>query len=836
MIALRLGWRLLRRDIVSGEVRVLLAALVLAVCAVSSVGFVTDRAKRALDLEANRLLGADAVLRADQPIGDAPRQRASDLGLQQAETLGMRSMVSVGQGFRLSELRALGDGYPLRGEFRLLREDTADAEPLRTQQPPEPGTVWLSRAGARAFEARIGDTVTVGTRELRLAALVVAEPDQVMDFFDVAPRVFMNLQDIAETGLVQEGSRVDYRVLVAGAPDAVASWSAGLRENRARGQRIETAADGRPEVRSALERADRFLGLAALVSVVLASIAVAMAARRHAEHHLDGCAVMRCLGAPQRRVLAIHAGELGWIGLAGVTLGIGFGWLIQYVVADTLAREMGVAIPAAGPLPAVQGMAVGLLVLLAFGLPPLLALRRVPAVRVLRRDIGALEPSAVLSVVAGLGGLAALLWWKAGSPTLGAIVLGGIVGTLLVLASLAYGLVWLVRRLRHRLRGPWRYGLANVGRRARTSVVQISALGLGLMAILLLTLVRTDLIQRWQDSLPVDAPNRFLVNVQPDQLERVRERLVAGGVAAPELYPMIRGRLVAHNDEPVTSTTYQGHGGRARRLAEREFGLSWAARLREGDNTVVAGRFWDPDHRGEPELSVEEGIAGTLGWQLGDRVTFDVAGSRFEGRITSLRKVDWESFKPNFFVIASPGVLSEGPATHLGAVYLPPESAAVTDALVAEFPNLTVIDIDAVLNQVRRTAAQVASAVEYVFYFTLLAGVLVLLAAVTATQDERMREGGVMRVFGASRRQLRLAQLSEFAVIGLLSGLTAAIAAAVVSGIIAREVFDLPFRPDWQLAVVGGAIGTGLVTATGMWATRRVISAPPTVTLRELQS
>jgi putative ABC transport system permease protein len=834
LIGLKLGWRLLRRDIASGEVRVLLAALVLAVCAVTSVGFVTDRAKRALDLEANRLLGGDAVLRSDQPVGEAPRALARSLGLDSTETLAFPSMVRVGDALKLSDIRALGAGYPLRGRFQLAQQP--DARPEAASDIPARGTLWLTRAGAQALGARVGDTVHVGATALRLAALVVAEPDAALDYFNVAPRVFLNLDDLAATGLVQIGSRISHRFIVAGERDAVDAWVRRAGGALERGQRMETIADARPEIRSALERADRFLGLAALVSVVLAGIAVAMAARRHAQHHLDGCAVMRCLGAPQRTILAIHGGELVWVGLASVLVGVLLGWLIQWLIGHSLARMLGMAIPPAGWMPALEGLAVGFSVLVAFALPPLLALRRVPAVRVLRRDIGGFETSAVVSAVAGIGGLAALLWWKAGSATLGAVVLGGIAATLAVLAVLAFGLVLLVRRLRRRLRGPWRYGLANVGRRARASVVQVSALGLGLMAILLLTLVRTDLIGRWQDSLPPDAPNRFLINIQPDQVDAVRERLLAGGVADPELVPMVRARLRARNGEPLTGGTYADRSERAQRLAEREFNLSWAESLRERDNTVTGGRFWAAEHRGEPEFSVEENLAATLGWRIGDRIEFDLAGTALVGRISNVRRVDWESFRPNFFVLVTPGALAGIPASHIGAIHVPPGSGALTDDLVREFPNLSVIDIEAVLAQVRATADQVAGAVEYVFYFTLLAGVLVLLAAVSATQDERLLEGGVMRAFGASRRQLRLAHLSEFAVIGLLAGLTAAVAATLVSGAIAREVFDLPWRADWRLAAVGGVIGVLAVSVAGLWATRRVVSAPPSVTLRALQA
>ena len=832
MKTLRLAWRQLRRDLASGDVRILLAALVLAVMAVSSVGFVTDRAERALALEANRLLGGDAVLRADAPITGALRAAASAPGLKQTETLNFPSMIRAGESLRLGDLKALGEGFPLRGSFRLL--DPSTGRELTADGVPEPGTVWLSRAGADALGAKVGDAIGVGTSELRLAALVVQEPDAALDYFNTSPRVFLNLADIPATGLVQEGSRITYRLVVAGDATAVEAFNATARDNLGRGQRLETAASARPEIRRALDRADRFLGLAALVSVVLAAVAVAMAARRHSARHLSGSAVMRCLGASQNTLVGIHAGELLMLGLLGSGGGVALAFGLQWLVAGWLTDALGLSIPGAGWRPVLEGFGVGLTVLLAFGVPPVLALRRVSALRVLRRDLDPAEPSAWLVALAGFSGLALLLWWKAGSAALGTAMLLGILATLAVLAGLAWLLIALLRRVRSRLRGPWRYGLANVSRRAGASIAQVSALGLGLMALLLLTFVRTDLLDRWRNALPVDAPNRFIINVQPDQVGPVLDFLTAQGVAEPELFPMIRARLLDVNGKPVDAETLGEEGGRARRMAEREFNLSSAASLRK-DNEVTSGVFWTGRVPEQTELSVEEELAAALGWKLGDTVTFDIAGSPYTGRITSLRKIDWESFRPNFFVIGSPGSLDAYSGSHITAVNVPEGRTRFTSELVDAFPNLSVVDIDAVLDQVRGTVEQVSTVVEAVFYFSLAAGVLVLLAAVSASQDERLLEGGVMRVLGGSRRQLRWAQVSEFSAIGLLSGVVAAIAASVLAGVVAKQAFDLPWTPDPALALTGAAIGTVAALLAGLLATRRVLDAPPSVTLRELQ-
>jgi putative ABC transport system permease protein len=513
---------------------------------------------------------------------------------------------------------------------------------------------------------------------------------------------------------------------------------------------------------------------------------------------------------------------------------------------------LDLSIPPAGFMPALQGLGVGMVVLLAFGTPPVLALRRVSALRVLRRDLDATEPSAWFVAVAGIAGLAALLWWKAGSATLATAMLVGIGVTLAVLGALAGLLILLVRHLRPRLRGSLRYGLANISRRAGTSVAQVSALGLGLMALLLLTFVRTDLLDRWQKSLAQDAPNRFIINVQTQQVPAVRDFIRAQGVAEPVLFPMVRGRLIAHNGKAIANQGVSGEEGsvrvessqedsqdeaeqlRAQRRREREFNLSTVATLRD-DNKVVDGTIWKAGTKMAPQFSVEEDFAKSLGWKIGDTIAFDVAGQRVQAPITSLRSVDWESFRPNFFVIASPGTLDGLPASYITAVSVPDAKPRFTAELVGKFPNLSVIDVAAVLAQVRATGDQVSTVVQVVFWFALAAGLLVLVAAVSASQDERLLEGGVMRVLGGSRRQLRLAQASEFAAIGLISGLVAAIAASILAGVIARQVFDLPWTANWTLAAVGGGLGMLAALAAGLLATRKVLDAPPSVTLRELQ-
>ena len=831
MRILRLAWRQTWRDLAAGEIRLMLMALVLAVLGVTAVGLITDRAESGLQQEANRLLGGDAGLRADTPINPEVASSAKKLKLNIAETAGFPSMVQAGESVNLADIRAIDKRYPLRGEFQIRRAGKSNIE--KVQGGPEAGTVWLSEDAARKLKVSTGQKIGVGDASLVYVATMIQEPDAALDYFNVAPRVFIALDDLSKTGLVQNGSRIQYRLVVSGNAPDVKSFVAQTRKNLQRGQRLETSDDARPEVRSALDRAGRFLGLAALVSLILAAVAVALAARRHSARHLDGSAVMRCLGASQSTIAGLQLGELFFLGLVGSSVGIALAWLLQMAVGAWLSDAMGVVLPQPGMQPVWAGFAIGFTVLIAFAVPPILALRKVPALRVLRRDVPLTEPSAWVVGLLGLAGLGGLLWWKADSATLAIIILGGIGITALVLAGIGWLLLRWLKKVRQTLRGPWRYGLANLSRHEGMTLAQVSALGLGLMALLLLTFVRTDLLSRWQQTMPADAPNRFVINVQADQLDGVEKFISREGLKNVQLFPMVRARLQEVNGKKVTGADYEAEGMRAQRLAEREFNLSSVAAFGE-DNKLVAGKYWSADHKGALEMSVEEEFAKTLSWKLGDVVSFDIAGQSLTAKITSLRKVEWESFKPNFFVVISPGGLRDYSASYISAMHVPEDKVSVMDNLVRAYPNLSVIAVGAVLKQVRGTIDQVSRVVESVFYFSLLAGLLVLLAAVQASQDDRMREAGVMRVLGASKKQLRLAQATEFASLGLLSGLVASISASVIASLISEQVFNLPWTFNFPLVAYGVIGGCVLALVAGLWATRKVTQVPPMETLRAL--
>lgn len=829
-----LAMRMLRRNAKSGDAQVLLVALLIAVTSVTTVAFFADRVESALNRQANELIAADAVVISDKPLRAGFRDEAMRLNLTMAESASFPSMVAgdaaQGQGVNLAEIKAVTAGFPLRGKIRIA--DAGGARARDAEGIPAPGTAWVPEVLLVRIGARVGDELKVGAIKLRIAAIITKEPDSVLDYFGIAPRVMMNMSDLAATRLVQVGSRVTYRLLVAGESAAVDSFRTAFADKLLRGEKLEGVRDSRSEVRVALERAQRFLGLAALLSVVLASVAVALAARRFSQRQLDSAAMMRCLGASQADIFALHIWQFLSLGFLGCVLGVLGGFAAQGVLAATLSNFFTVALPMPSATPALQGAAIGMVLLLGFTLPPLLALRKVSTLRVLRRDLDPFDAGATFAYVLGFLTLAGLIIWRAGDLKLGAVAVGGFSLALGVAALAGWLLIQFAGRLRGAATGSWRYGIANMKRRSGGSLIQIMALGLGIMAMLMLTLVRTDMISRWQATLKEDMPNRFVINIQADQLKDVRAYFAGRGMTTPDLYPMVRGRLVAINEQPLAQRSRKPADEGARRLSEREFNLSWATTL-QSDNQVLAGKFWDAGTT-EKQFSVEDGIAKSLGIKLGDTLTYDIAGSRFTAPVTSLRKVEWDSFRANFFVIASPGVLESYPASYITSFHLPPGNEAVVNGLVQKFPNLSVIDMTAIMNQVRVITNQVADAVSFVFLFTLAAGVVVLYAAIATTQDERVFDAAVMRTLGASRQQMVVLQLAEFLAIGFLSGLIASAGALGLSVVLSERVLNVPFAVNWWIpliGIVGGGVGIALA---GLLGTRKAVDAPPLATIRSL--
>lgn len=828
-----IGWRALRRDARAGELHLLLLAVALAVSALTAVGFFADRLQQGLQRDARHLLGGDAVVRSDQPLPAAFVQQAQALGLELTQHLGFPTMARAddaqGGAARLVALKAVQDNYPLRGQL-LVGLAPGDAGQATTEVP-RPGTVWVDPALLAGLGVQVGQALWLGDSRLTIERLIVLEPDRGGGFMSLQPRVLLHHSDLAATGLLQPASRVSYRLVLAG-PDAAVqqytAWAqAELERSGVRGAQLESFETGRPELQQTLERAEQFLGLVALLAALLCAVAVSIAARVYATRHLDSCAMLRVLGLSQATMARAYALSFVLVGLLAGVIGVLLGYLLHHGFVILLAELLRAELPPPSAWPALFGLGVGLTLMLAFGLPPVLQLAQVPPLRVIRREVGGIKPASLGVLLLGGIGFAALLLAVSPDLRLGLIALGGVALAAALFTAASFAAVRLLRRWVNEATAPtWlRLATRQIAARPAYAVLQISALAIGLMALLLLVLLRTDLISSWQQATPPDAPNRFAINIQPDQAEAFQASLRAQGIERFDWYPMFRGRLVAINDQPIDLEALPTDRGR--RLAEREFNLSHSAQA-PSHNAIVAGR-WQPEEQGA--ISVEDGLAEDLGLQLGDRLTFEIAGVPVQARISSLREVDWSSMRANFFVLFPVSQLPEVPVTYLSA-FRAPVAASFDAELVRAYPNITLIDLSATLAQLQQVLAQVSRAVEFLFAFALAAGLVVLFAAIGATRAEREREYAILRALGAKTALLRRVQRAELAGIGLLAGLLAALAALAINWALARWVFGFDWTPALWAPAAGALAGAALALAAGWAGLRAVLRTPVVQTLR----
>ena len=854
-----LGWRSLWRDLRAGELRLLIVAVSLAVAALTAVGVFADRLNGGLQRDARQLLGGDAVISSDNPTPQVLMDKAKALGLQTAQTLGFPTMAraqaegSADPMTKLVALKAVSDAYPLRGSLQITAKQSA--EPAKTRAVPAVGEAWVDAALLDGLGLQVGDKLLLGDAELRIDQIITAEPDRGAGFANFAPRVMVNMAGMAATGLIQPASRVTYRFAVAGtssggpvadkAVKAFADFAKAQISTGMAGVRLESFEGGRPEMKQTLERAEKFLSLIALLAALLSAVAVALAARSFAAKHLDNCAMLRVLGQSQRNIGLSYTFEFALVGLFASGLGIVIGYAVHYVFVLLLAGLIESSLPAASLWPVVFGLGMGMTLLLAVGLPPVLQLAQVPPLRVIRRDVGSLKPASLAVLGLGLAGFVTLLLATSSDLKLGLITVGGFAAAVVLFAGISYLAIKLLRismNDENKAKAPRWLVLATRQLTARPAfaVVQISALSLGLLALILLVLLRTDLIDSWRKATPPDAPNRFVINVMPEQSESFQQTLKQAGVKNYDWFPMIRGRLVAINKTEVKLDNFADE--RAKRMLDREFNLSNSAAL-PAHNIITSGA-WTPEEKGG--VSVEESVAKTLNLALGDALRFDVGGMMVDSKVSSIRKVDWGSMRANFYVMFPVAQLTGVPVTYMGAFRAPvavgvkdsqssaaKNSSNFDNALVKNYPNITNVDMSATVSQIQKVLDQVIRAVEFLFAFTLAAGVVVLLTAITATKDERAKEFAVMRSLGASGKLLRQVQGAELAGVGLLAGFLASIIAVAIGWAMARYVFEFTWNIKLWVPLAGAMAGSLLALVAGTYVLRSVLRRPVIETLRQ---
>ncbi len=822
----RLAGRLLARDWRSGEVLVLLAALVVAVAAMSAVTFFTDRVRSAVSQQAGEALAADLRVESINPLPPEMHETAARHGIATAEVVFFRSVVAAGTASSLADVRGVSAGYPLRGVVQVA--DRLAGVPKDATGIPARGEVWAEPSLMARLGAAVGDEVEVGRSRMRITRTLEFRPDEGWRFMELAPTLLLNYDDVLASGLLAPGSIVEYANLYAGDIAALERFRSELTPLLRPQDEVEDFRDGRPEVRAAVANAERFLVLAALVSVLLGGVAVAMAARRFVARRLDAVALMKCLGARHREVLRLNVVQLLILVAAAGVLGCAIGFVAQLGLTALLADFIEAKLPPASVQGAVLGPVTALAVAVGCALPPLLQLGGVPPARVLRQDVG--PPPLRYATIYGVAAAAVtgLLYVLFGDLELIAYLLGGAVATFFVLYFAGRLLVLVLQRVRGGVGVAWRYGIANVARRGRESSVQVVAFGIGLMVLLLLTSVRSELMTEWQATLPASAPNHFLINIQPGEREAIGAMLAGAGMPNPEFTPLVRARISHINGVPAGE--YPALTPRGRSELEDETNLTWSVDL-PAANELASGEWWT-EGAGMPEISLEEELRADIGLKLGDEITYAIGGDSLTARLTSTRNVQWESFRPNFFMVLSPGAIEEFAHTYITSLYVAPEQRRVTVDLVRQFPSVSVLDIGAVLEQVRRSMDRAALAVQYVFLFTLAAGIMVLLAAIQATRDERMFESAVLRTLGARRSVVLQGVAAEFTALGLLAGTLAAVGAATIGYLVATQLFDLTFVPGIALWLGGLVAGALVVGVSGTVAVRSVINHSPVATLR----
>jgi putative ABC transport system permease protein len=835
MLALKLLWR----DWRAGELTLLLASLVIAVGTVTTITLFVDRLQKALLQESATFLGADRVISSSSPIDTAWQVKASSLGLRQAQTLGFLSMVFSDDRAQFSSVKAVDENYPLRGQLIISEAPFVRGRPIT--HGPKSGEVWMESRLFPSLDVTTGDVLDIGVAGFPLTQVLVKEPDRGGGFESAAgPRVMMNLADVPVTEVVQPGSRLTYRYLFAGDEQALQDFERWIRPKLKVGDRWLGVRQGAQGIGNALDRAERFLLLGGLLGVVLAGVAIALAAQRYSLRHYDHVAILKTLGATPNGVDSIFVTILLVLGLVGTLLGSALGFVTQMGVVNILDSVIPIELPGPGFRGIWLGLITGFICLLSFALPPLLKLRATEPVRVIRRDIDTASVSDRLTYSFAIIGTLVLMYWYSGDYKLTLLIFSGAVVATIVLSIVAYLMLRSGRILGMQAGSSWRLALAGMQRRGRENTLQILVFGLAIMLLLILYLVRTALITEWQAQIPKDAPNHFALNISPQDVEPIEQLFKDKKIKAQPLFSMIRGRVSKVNGESARERKISswrqrqsegGKGGGGPGI-DSSRNLTWATKL-PSQNDVIEGSWWEENYSGPTLVSVEESFAQRGDINIGDELVFTIQGQTLTALVSSIRSVAWDNMQPNFYIIFSPGGLADFPATCMTSFFLDKTNKLFLNQLLRQYPTMTVIEVDAVIEQIQSIIENVTLAIELVLVLILVSGALVLLASIQASMDERFREHAILRTLGAGQRLVLGSLFIEFCVLGVFAGLLATFGAEITVYALETQIFDLKYELNPVLWVIGPLTGMVLIGVVGVAATFKVVKTAPSTVLRE---
>ena len=825
---LSIAGKFLWREFKNGELNLLAIALVIAVTSMSSVALITDRVSMALLQQAGDLIAADTIVSSVEPIPSQWFDEANTQNIKHASTVQFPSVVLSGNLSQLVSIKAVTKGYPLRGELKTDIKPYSNG--IVTKDIPAAGEAWVDSRLLNALKLSIGRMIEVGSSKLKVTRVISFEPDFGGNLFNAAPRLLMNKKNLEATGLIVAGSRVSYKALFAAESEPINKFTEFIKTQLRPADSIQGIKDARPELKTALDRADRFFGLSALIAVMLAAIAIALAASRYARRHQNSSAIMRTFGASQNTILGIFIIQLGILGFIASSVGVMAGYIVHDAIINYFSQFINRDLPDANLLTLLPAYSAGMLLILCFSLPALFRLKNSSPIQVMQSRVITGKSRDALLYVPALLIMALLIVWQARDIELAMFYIAGIVATVLVLALATLLLLSLANKFKSHLSVSWRMGLTYLTRRKLNTMIESAGFGIGMMVIIILVLIRTDLIDDWLVSLPVDTPNQFLINVQSHQVEELKLVFDKTSRERPTFYPMVRARLTHINNELVKAEDYDNP--RTKRLATRLFNLTWSNQL-PTENDVVKGEWWG-NTQNKTQFSFDEALAQQLGIKLGDEVTYYISGASVTAPVTNFRTINWDSFKPNFFVISPDKTLQDFPATYISSFYLDKNNKDFLTQLVRQFPNITVIDVQSMISQIRNIMDKVTLVIEAVFMFTLVAGILVMIATMQSTHDERIRDNAIMKTLGASKRQLRKILFTEFFLIGVISSLIATLAANVISYAIATNLMNMQYQIHLNSVTASIVIGTTLITTTGLLAFWRYHKMTPMWTLRQL--
>ncbi len=824
---LSLAFRLLWRDTRAGELTILFLALLIAVTCSTAITMFSNRLELTMTDQAAEFMAADMVITSHSTLNEDWLKKATELKLLQSQTAEFSSVLMEHDEILLAGVKAASDNYPLRGFLKTTSADYA-TESIEHERP-KPGMAWVEKRVLSALKLKLGDTLTVGEKPLQISKIITYEPDKQGDLYSLSPRVMMNKQDLAQTGIIQPGSHVHYFYQFSGEQAQLSAFKRWVKPKLNLAQRIMDIHEDRPEVGSALNRAERYLGLSSIVVIIISGVAIAMATRRYVERHLDATAIMRCLGSKQNAVLRLFLSQFIILGLLTSLIGCGLGWLVQEFLFKMLRNLLPQAIANPSWLAVVFGLLTGLIVLLGFALPPLLQLKRVSPARVLRRDLTPMPASAWLVYGLAISIIGVLMWRYTQDLKMTLTLFCAGFALLVILGSVVYLLLKLARRILPSLSLYWRFGLQGLLRNSRATISQTLAFTITLVAMTLTFTVRNDLIDNWQKQLPENAPNHFALNIFPEQIAALKADFNAEGIAGSRFFPIIRGRLTQINGVPVQKVVSKDSQGDS--ATHRELSLTYTNDLPE-DNKITEGSWWADNKAGL--VSVEHKLAESLKIKLGDTLQFVVGGQPLTATVSSIRSLRWETMKPNFYMIFSPGTLESFPGTFLTSFYIPENKKTVLNQLVKKYPAMTLLEVDLILKQFKTIVAQLTEAINYLLYFALMAGFTVLFSAIYSTIDNRIYESALLRTFGANRALLRLTHVIEFFTLGLVSGLLAAIFSESLLYLLSTRALTMDYHPSPYLWVALPAIASITVGLAGCWGVSRVVNTPPLTVLRGL--